>query len=95
MNHTRLESMFQKQVSHMHAHHTRHTHASDVHPHDTMYAHVYTYTHYGLRAILQNFVMIEYIFQILQINLFGLGKVLTSLDPQKYGYQNPPLLYLM
>jgi len=48
-----------------------------------------------VRATLQNFVMINYIFQILQINLLGLGKVLTPMDPRKYGYQNPPLLYLM
>ena len=30
-----------------------------------------------VRSTLQSFVMIEYIIQILQISLFGLGKVLT------------------
>ena len=48
-----------------------------------------------VHATLQNFVMIEYIIQILQINLFGIGKVLTPMDPKKYGYQNSFLLYLM
>ena len=48
-----------------------------------------------LRATLQIFVMIEYIIQSLQINLFGLGKVLIPMDPIRYGYQNPPLFYLM
>ena len=47
-----------------------------------------------VRATLQNFAMIEYIIQILQISLFGLGNVLTPMDPKRYGYQNSPLLYL-
>ena len=37
-------------------------------------------------ATLQNFVMIEDIIQILQITLLGLGKVLTPMDPRKYGH---------
>ena len=38
--------MFQKKhASHMHAHPSRHTHASNVHTHDTIYANVYTCTH--------------------------------------------------
>ena len=48
-----------------------------------------------IRATLQNFAMIELMIQILQTNLFGLGKVLNLMDPIEYGYQNPPLLYLM
>ena len=60
MNHTRLDSIFRKkQVSHMHAHHTRHTHASHAHTHDTMYV-MCTLAHIvDVRATLQNFVMID------------------------------------
>ena len=47
-----------------------------------------------VRATFQNFVMIRYMIQILQIGLFGLGKELP-MDPKEYGYQRPPLLYLM
>ena len=51
LNHTRLESMFRKKhAPHMHAHHTRHTHAHHAHTHDSMYAHVYTYTHCGRKV---------------------------------------------
>ena len=35
-----------------------------------------------VRATLQSFAMIEYMNQILQISLFGLGKALTSMDPK-------------
>ena len=56
MNHTWLESMFRKKYApHMHAHHIRHTHASHVHTHDTMYAHVYSCTHYGRKDHLAKF----------------------------------------
>ena len=56
MNPTRLESMFRKkQVPHMHAHHTRHTHASHAHTHDTMYALVYICTHCGRKGHLAKF----------------------------------------
>jgi len=48
-----------------------------------------------VRATLKSFVMIEYIIQILQTNLSGLEKVITLMDPKRYGCQNPPLLYLM
>ena len=59
VDYKKLESMFQKkQVLHIHAHQSRHTHASHVHTHDTLYAHVYTCT-CGLKGTLQNFVMIE------------------------------------
>ena len=55
-----------------------------------------TYVHIvDVRATLVNFVMIEYIIQNLQINLFELGKVLTPMDPRKFGYQKPPLFYLI
>ena len=48
MNHTRLESIFQKKhAPHMHAHFSQHTHASHVHTYDTMYANVYTCTNCG------------------------------------------------
>jgi len=56
MNHTSLESMFRKkQVSPMHAHKPRHTLASHVHAHNTMYAHVYTYTHCERKGHLGKF----------------------------------------
>ena len=45
MNHKKLESMFRKkQVSHIHAHKPRHTHAFHVHTHDTLYTSLYTCT---------------------------------------------------
>ena len=48
MNHKILESMFcKKHAPHIHAHKSRYTPASHLHTHDTMYAHVYTCTHYG------------------------------------------------
>ena len=57
MNHTRLESMFHKKhaAPHMHAHKSRHTHASHAHTHDTMYAHVYTCAHCGRKGHLVKF----------------------------------------
>ena len=79
----------------MHAHKPRHTHASHVHTHNTMCAHVSLVHIVDVRATLQNFVMIGYMIQILQITLFGLGKVLTLMDPIRYGYQKSLLFYLM
>jgi len=43
------------------------------------------------KAILLDFVMIDYMLKILQLILFGLGKILTPVDPQENGYQDPPL----
>ena len=61
----------------MHAHHTRHTRASHVHTHDTSML-MCTLVHIvDVRATLQNFALIELMILILQINLFGLGKMLT------------------
>ena len=48
----------------------------------------------NVRAILQNFTLIELMIQILQIDLFGLGEELTPIGPIRYGYQKP-LLFLM
>ena len=48
-----------------------------------------------VRATLQDFVMIGYMIQILQISLFRLGKILTPMDPKEYGYQKSLLFYLM
>ena len=79
----------------MHAHKSRHTHALHVHTHNTMYAYVHTGTHYGRKGHLANFVMIGYMIQILQTNLFGLGKELTLMNPIEYGYQKSLLFYLM
>ena len=48
--------MFRKKhTPDIHAHHSRHTHASHVHTHDTMYAHVYTYIHCGRMGHLTMF----------------------------------------
>ena len=56
LNHTRLESLFRKkQILSMHAHKPRHTHASHVHSHNMMYAHVYTCTHCGRKGHLAKF----------------------------------------
>ena len=45
----------QKQVLSLHAHKPRHTHASHVHVHNTMYAHVYTCTQCGRKGHLAKF----------------------------------------
>jgi len=56
MNHTRLESMFRKKhAPPVHAHKPQHTHASHIHTHNTMYAHVHTCTHYGCNGHLTKF----------------------------------------
>ena len=57
MNHTRLEFLVRKKQvpTIMHAHPTRHTHASHGHHHNTMYAHVYTCTHCGRMGHLAKF----------------------------------------
>ena len=39
----------------------------------------------NIRATLQNFAMIELMIQILQISLFGLGKVLTPWTQESLG----------
>ena len=44
-----------KQVPSLHAHKSRHTHASHVHVHNTMHAHVYTCTHCGRKGHLARF----------------------------------------
>ena len=81
MDHKKLESMFRKkQVSHIHVHQSWHTHASHI-THMTSFMLVCTLVHIvDARATLQSFVMIEYIIQILQASLFGLVKVLTTVD---------------
>ena len=54
--------VLKKQASHIHAHQSRHTHASHVHIHDTIMLEC-TLVHIVIvRAPLQNFVMIEYMF---------------------------------
>ena len=40
-------------------------------------------------------LLIELMIQILQIDVVGLGKELTPMDPKEYGYQRPHLFYLM
>ena len=93
--HTFEIHLSQENAPHIHAHKSRHTHVSHVHTHDTRYAHVYTCTHCGRKGHIVKFTLIELMIQILQIDLFGLGKVLTPMDLIEYGYQNLPLLYLM
>jgi len=96
MNHTRLESLFRKkQVSHMHAHHTRHTYASHVHTHDTMYAHVYTRTHCGRKGHLAKFYYDRIHNSKFANKFIWVRKGANPMDPIRYGYQNLPLLYLM
>jgi len=56
MNHKKLESMFRKKhTPHMHAHFSRHTHASHVHRYDTLYDRVYTCIHCGCMGHLTKF----------------------------------------
>ena len=43
-----------------------------------------------------HYLAIMYIMILIQqLSLFGLGKKLIPMDPKEYGYQRPPLLYLM
>ena len=82
-NHTRLESMFRKKhAPHMHAHKPGHTHAHHAHTHDYMYANVYTCIHCGRKGHLAKFCYDRIQIQILQINLFWLGKMLTPMHPK-------------
>ena len=57
INYFKLEFMFRKkQISHIHAHTPRHTHAHHVHAHTThMYATVYTCTHCDRKGHLAKF----------------------------------------
>ena len=84
MKHKRLESIFQKKHTRicMHTHHGIHMLLMFTHMTPCML--VCTLVHIvDVWVTLQNFVMIEYIIQILQINLFRLGKVVTPMDPKK------------
>ena len=55
LDHKRLETLVRnKQVPSLHAHPSRHTHASHGHHHH-MYAHVYTCTHCGRKGHLARF----------------------------------------
>ena len=62
------------------------THAHHAHAHDSMYIHVYTCTHCGRKGHLVKFYYDRIHTSNLQISLFGLGKVLTPMDPIRYGY---------
>ena len=56
LDHTRLETLVhKKQVPPLHAHKPWHTHASHVHTHNTMYAHMYTCTHCRRKGHLVKF----------------------------------------
>ena len=96
--HNKLEFMFhKKQVPHIHTHtswHTSHVHHAHIH-HTHMYARVYTCTHCGSKAILQNFILIDYILQILKIKMFGFLLLLTLMDSKRCEYQNSHHLFLM
>ena len=90
-NHTCLESLVRKkQVPSLHAHHTWHTHAPHGHKHHTMLL-MCTHVHIvDERATLLDFGMIVYMMKIQQIILFGLGKILTPVDPKKMGTKDHP-----
>ena len=96
MDHKKLESIFRKKhAPHVHVH-IRGIHMLLMFTHMTLGMLMFTLVHIvDERASLQNFALIKLMTQILQINLFGLGKVLTPMDPIRYGYQKPLLFYLM
>ena len=77
--------------------HTNHgIHMLPTYIHTTPFMLMCTHVHIAdVRATLQNFVIIGYMIQILQTNLFGLGKELTPMDPKEYKYQKSLLFYLM
>ena len=77
--------------------HTIHgIHMLHMFTHITLFMLMCTLVHIvNIRATLQDFVMIEYIMKILQIDLLGLGKEVTPMGLKEYGYQRPLLFYLM
>ena len=89
--HARLESMFRKKhIPPMHAHHTWHTHASLIHTHNTMYAHVYTCTHCGRKGHLAKFCFDRINDSNFANRFVSVRKGANPMDPKEYGYQNPP-----
>ena len=96
MNHTSLESMFRKNhAPHMHAHHSWHTHAHYSHTHDSMHAKVYTCTHCDRAGHLAKFCYVRLnAINFASKNIWS-RKATNPMDSRKFGYQNPPLLYLM
>jgi len=96
MNHTRLESIFHKKyVPPMQAHKSWHTHASHVHTHNTMYAHVYTYTHCRRKCHLAKFCYDRLNTLNFTNKFVWVRKGANPMDPMRYGYQNSLLFYLM
>ena len=79
----------------MHAHKTRHTHASHIHTHDTMYAHVYTCTRCGRTGYLAKFYYDRINDSNFANKFVWVRKGANLHGPKKVGYQNSPLLYLM
>ena len=73
----------------------QHTHAHHTHTHDSIYASVYTYTHCGHTDYLAKFCYDKIHALNFAIKNVWLGKVLTLMDPRKFGYQKSLLLYLM
>ena len=84
-----------KQVLYIHAHQSLHTHASHVHTHDTMYAHVYTCTHCDCTGHLTKFCYNKIRALKFASKNVWVRKGANPHDPIRYGYQNSPLLYLM
>ena len=79
----------------MHINHGRHMLLMFVHTHDIMYAHVYTCTHCSRKGHL-----IKFCYDRLNVTNFVSMYVwfrnsANPMDPRKFGYQHPPLLYLM
>ena len=79
----------------MYAHKPWHTHASHVHTHDTIYAHVYTCTHWGRKGHLAKFCYDKLNTSNFANKFVWIRKGANPHKPKRYGYQNPPLFYLM
>ena len=92
----RLEFMFHKKhAPPMHAQKPWHTHASHIHTHNTMYAHVYTCTHCGRKGHLTKFCYDRLNTSNFVNKFVWVRKGANPMDSKVYGYQNSPLFYLM
>ena len=79
----------------MHAYKSRYTHAPHVHTHNTMYAHVYTCTHFGRKGHLAKFCFDRLHDVNLANNFVWAREGANPMDPKRYGYQNLYHLFLM
>ena len=86
LNHSRLESMFRKNKFHLCMHTNHGIHMLLTFTLTTLCMLMCTLVHIvDVRATLLNFALIELMFQIQQISLFGLGKVLTPWTQKSMG----------